>query len=146
MKRREFISWMGIGSIASSLPVAIAACSQKKTESNLPASSLRADGFQPVGTVAELDKTGQILNKKLSKSPVLVIREPANANQLIAVNPTCTHAGCTVTWEAGEKAFVCPCHDSQFASDGQVRQGPAAKPLAKYAVKLEGNDILVKTA
>lgn len=142
MKRREFIGWVGVGGVASS---AIASCSQKATESKQSASPPRADGFQLAGTVSELDKKGQISNKELSAGSVLIVRDPANASQLTAVNPTCTHAGCTVAWQKDQKAFVCPCHGSQFASDGKVIQGPAEKPLAAYAVKTEGNDILVKT-
>ncbi|MCU0538190.1 MAG: ubiquinol-cytochrome c reductase iron-sulfur subunit [Hydrococcus sp. Prado102] len=138
MKRREFIGLVGVGSV-------VASCSHKTTQSTLPASSSRADGFQLAGTVSELDKNGQISNKELSAGAVLIVRDPDNASQLTAVNPTCTHAGCTVAWQQDWEAFVCPCHDSQFASDGKVLQGPAEQPLAAYAVKIEGNDILVKT-
>jgi cytochrome b6-f complex iron-sulfur subunit len=145
MNRREFISWVGVGGIASSLPTAIAACSPTNTESKPSTRTMRADGFQAIGTVAKLDKDGQILNKKAAKSPVLVIRDPANASQLIAVNPTCTHAGCTVAWQQDENAFVCPCHGSKYTSSGKVIQDPAKRPLATYAAKMEGNNILVKT-
>ncbi|MFM5891932.1 MAG: cytochrome B6, partial [Dolichospermum sp.] len=31
MKRRDFINWVGLGFLASSLPVAIAACSPETT-------------------------------------------------------------------------------------------------------------------
>ncbi|MBD1808302.1 hypothetical protein H6F98_23020 [Microcoleus sp. FACHB-SPT15] len=51
MNRREFITWVGVGGIASSLPVALAACSPKSTESESPASPSRPDGFQSVGTI-----------------------------------------------------------------------------------------------
>ena len=137
MKRREFIT------VASSIPVVIAACSPKaaKQVANPP----RADGFQRVGTVADLDKNGQILAEQVAGSnKVLVVRDPMNKSKIIAVKPTCTHAGCTVVWQQNQTAFVCPCHDSKFASDGKVQQGPADEPLATYVAKLEGDSILVK--
>ncbi len=144
MNRREFLMWVGIGGVASYLPVALAACSPKSTESESTAIPANADGFQTVGTLAELDQKGQILNKNFSASTVLVIRDPANPNQVIAVNPICTHAGCTVDWKKDKKDFVCPCHDSKFAPDGKVLKGPAKKPLPTYTAKIEGNSILVK--
>ncbi|HIK28297.1 MAG: ubiquinol-cytochrome c reductase iron-sulfur subunit [Oscillatoriaceae bacterium SKW80] len=160
MNRREFLSWVGVGTLASSLPVAIAACSPDanqapSAQSNPPANSApppppaevasaAAKQFQVVGTVAELDKKGQILNKKLAIGPVLVVRNPADPKSVLAVNPTCTHNGCIVEWEKDEKYFQCPCHDSDFAADGKVIKGPAKQPLKTYEAKIEGNSVLVK--
>ncbi len=138
MKRRDFINWVGLGWIASSLPVAIAACSSPANT----ASSASQD-WQKVGTLAELDKAGQLLAENSPVGPVLVVGTSKSGN-LIAVNPTCTHKGCTVEWKADTKKFICPCHKSEFGVDGKVQKGPADKPLGKYATKIEGNSVLVK--
>lgn len=140
MNRREFFGWVGLGVIATSLPVAIAACSSQSTPSKLTNASSRPDGFKAMGTVTELDQKGHILNQD-----VIIIRNPTDKNSLIAVNPTCTHAGCTVNWEQDQKSFVCPCHESKFAPDGKVLGGPATEALQTYTAKLEGGDVLVKT-
>ena len=152
MNRREFLGWVSVGAIASSLPVAIATClpnSNNSAKAETPATNTsvtiaQASSFQAVGTVAALDKDGQILNKKSPVGSVLVIRNPNDSNTLIAVNATCTHNNCTVKWKKNEKLFDCPCHDSEFAPDGKVLKGPAKKPLATYQAKIEGNSVVVK--
>ena len=153
MDRRTFLTWVGVGGIASSLPVAIAACSNKtatapnETAANSPSSSgnaARADGFQTVGTVTALDQKGQLADQKAVAGPLLVVRNPDKPDTLAAVNSSCTHKGCLVEWQADQKIFFCPCHDSKFATDGKVLQGPATEPLKTYEAKLEGDSVLVK--
>ena len=92
MKRRDFINWVGLGCLASSLPVAIAACSPETSTS----ANAATKGWQKVGTVAQLDKTGQLLVENSTIGAVLVVGTSKAAKNLIAVNPTCTHEGCTI--------------------------------------------------
>jgi cytochrome b6-f complex iron-sulfur subunit len=166
LKRRDFLTYFGLGCFASCFPVVLAACAPQaetgvdaKSKSPEPATRAdnpaaedkggakgtvaplvkTADGYSIVGTVTALAATGQI-----QAEGVAVSRDPANPKQLLAVNPKCTHKGCVVNWVAAEKKYGCPCHDSDFAADGKVLKGPATKPLATYPVKIVGNQVLVK--
>lgn len=150
MDRREFLNWVGLGGVVTCLPGTIAACTPQNEQAAAPASPAspaappRADGFQAVGTVADLEQKGQILSKDAAGNAVVVVGNPANPETITAVNPTCTHAGCPVNWRDAQQAFVCPCHGSQFAASGAVLQGPATAPLATYTTQIEGETILVK--
>lgn len=156
IKRRSFLTYFSLGWLASCFPVVLAACApsasktqETKATATTPAAddkggakpSLKktADGFTVVGSVADLDKKGQ-----LQIQGIAVTRDPANPKKLLAVNPKCTHQGCIVKWVAGEKKYECPCHDSDFAANGKVLKGPATEPLDTYTVKIEGTQVLVK--
>jgi cytochrome b6-f complex iron-sulfur subunit len=139
MNRRNFLNWVGIGMIASSLPVAIAACSSKETKQN----TSESQEWQEIGKSSQLDQNGKLLAKNTSVGEVLVVKSSLT-NNLIAVKPICTHAGCTVEWKSDTDKFVCPCHGSEFGIDGKVQTAPATTPLETYAVKIEGDAVLIQ--
>ena len=141
MDRRTFLSWVGLGWLAASLPVALVACnSETPSASSTPAAAPRDDGFVQVGTVAALEK-GAIVLEESSIGPVAVAR---NNGDLVAVNPTCTHKGCTVAWQpSGE--YVCPCHQAKYSPTGTILgTGPTTVPLKVLQAKIEGDAVLVK--
>lgn len=165
MKRREFFNWVGLGLVATSLPVAIAACAPSETaeaEADAPNTAAsgsateatdeaatseaapREDGFSEIGTVAELDEAGFLANKSFMGEQVVVVRDPADATAVVALSSLCTHQGCTVDW--AESEFVCPCHQSKFSAEGEVLDGPASESLTTFEAMIEGDSVLVKVA
>ncbi len=151
MNRREFMSWVSIGMLASSLPVVLAACnsnnessSTQQTKTKLD-TSMREDGFQALGTVEKLEEKGFITDKRNAAKSVIIIRHP-DTEEIVAFDSMCTHQGCSVEFNAREKLVICPCHSSKFALDGQVIAKPAQKPLTPFETKQEDNLILVKVS
>jgi cytochrome b6-f complex iron-sulfur subunit len=147
MNRREFVSLVGVSGAVSALPIVVTSCQQPSAQAPTApaavpvAATPRTDGFEVAGSVADLDKAGQLLNEKMALGKALVVR--VGSDQLLAVEPTCNHAGCSVAWNP-DQTFVCPCHNSKFAKDGKVLQGPATQALPVYTAKIEGDQVLVK--
>ena len=56
--------------------------------------------------------------------------------QLVALKSVCTHLGCTPNWLDAEQKFKCPCHGSGFYKDGINFEGPAPRPLERYAISI----------
>ncbi len=156
MNRRQFLTWVGIGGLASYFPVAIAACSSNSSEStdttpvelskkqknpkldDIP----RPDGFLAVGTITQLDEKGQILKRQ---ADVIVIRNP-ETKELVALKSLCTHQGCTVKWDQQKQNLFCPCHNSLFDIKGEIVSGPATKPLSNYEVKEDNGLVLIRVS
>jgi cytochrome b6-f complex iron-sulfur subunit len=55
---------------------------------------------------------------------------------IYALSTTCTHLGCTPNWLEREGKFKCPCHGSGFKITGVNFEGPAPRPLERWAVKI----------
>ncbi len=136
MKRRRFLGWAILGSIVGFL---VQGCRNILTAQE---QNTQSQDFTAIGTVTQLKQDGQILKEDSEVGSVLIMY--AQDKSLIAIDPTCTHAGCTVAWEQEENAFVCPCHSSKFNQQGEVISGLANFPLPTYQVKTEGDTILVK--
>jgi cytochrome b6-f complex iron-sulfur subunit len=68
-------------------------------------------------------------------------------DRVFALFARCTHLGCTVNWFEDLNIFKCPCHGSEFHSNGVEFAGPAPRPLDRHHITLdsEGN-LIVDTA
>jgi cytochrome b6-f complex iron-sulfur subunit len=46
----------------------------------------------------------------------------------------CVHLGCTVPWVAASREFICPCHGSVYAYNGDRISGPAPRAMDAFPV------------
>ena len=102
-----------------------------------------ADWARP-GEVEALDEIrrgeGAILRKGASK--IAAYRD--EEGEVHTCSAVCTHLGCIVQWNGGEKSWDCPCHGSRFDTDGVPLNGPAIYAL-KDAEEPELGDRAIKT-
>jgi len=59
------------------------------------------------------------------------------ADGIFALSTVCTHLGCTPNWLPGEVKFKCPCHGSGYRITGLNFEGPAPRPLERFAISLD---------
>ena len=64
--------------------------------------------------------------------------------QVTALSDLCTHRSCPVEWDTQDNYFECPCHRAQFDIKGNVRRGPAKKPLLSYSARIENGYVVVQ--
>ena len=85
------------------------------------------DGFSP----------GQVETKFIPQFGVWIVRYEYEGQAMVyALKSVCTHLGCTPNWLEAEQKFKCPCHGSGFYKDGINFEGPAPRPLERYAISL----------
>lgn len=80
---------------------------------------------------------GMVITKFKAQYGVWVVNAEYNGEpQLYALKTVCTHLGCTPNWLEAEQKFKCPCHGSGFYKDGINFEGPAPRPLERYAIRI----------
>lgn len=107
---------------------------------------VRADGYTPVATLADLPPGSSRRVYAGSEAVALF-----NVNGTVhAIANRCSHARASLsegTIDAARCAVTCPWHEGVFSLEtGQVLGGPPALPVAVFRVKVEGDAILVAPA
>ena len=83
---------------------------------------------------------GQVEERFKAQFGVWIVNTEYNGQQqIVALKSVCTHLGCTPNWLEAEQKFKCPCHGSGFYKDGINFEGPAPRPLERYAIGI-GSD------
>jgi|ERR1700687_2680397 len=78
--------------------------------------------------------------KFLASDRIWVVKEPT---RLFVIFARCTHLGCTPDWFPGSDEFHCPCHGSEYDSEGINFAGPAPRPMDRCHVELDPNDHII---
>ena len=131
--RRLFLktgfSWMAA---CFSLPLwnLLAGCNQESQA--LPDKLLTVPlAMVPMGQRTRLENNGR---------PVELLRTESG---ITARSLLCTHQGCKVRWFEDKQLYICPCHEGQFDSQGNVVYGMPSKPLRVLKVAVQDGRVVV---
>ena len=84
-------------------------------------------------------QTGWIVNQE--ELSVYVLTE--NGRDFVAMSNVCTHLGCRIRWIADQGQYYCPCHNGVYDKQGNVVSGPPPRPLDKYQIKVENDQLFI---
>ena len=136
--RREFFktAWKVLGGIATFeftyFTLNMLKTSEKKTQ---------FEGNQNIKRVANVTDIppGSVIANRSGR--FYLVRQQDGG--FIALSLTCSHLGCSVTWDEEGKKFLCPCHSSAFDMYGNVINSPATRALDYLPVVIEKGNVCV---
>ncbi len=134
LTRRYFLETIGGGAIGI-----VAVGSAVLTAQFLSPNVLREPPLKfKAGPTENFPPESVTLNKE---QKVFIVR--AKEGYFSAVSAVCTHLGCITNWKSEEGIIACPCHGSKFDKEGNVLEGPAPRPLPRFAMTLDEHGQLV---
>ena len=74
-----------------------------------------------------------VVNESYKDRGIWIVR---TLSEFYVLSTVCTHLGCTPNWLEAERKFKCPCHGSGFYASGINFEGPAPRPLERFAISL----------
>ncbi len=150
---RRGLLGVGIGAAAAFIGAAAGAAVERELEGRgastapAPSVSIVPDGrgtWVAVAVVSELP-VGSV-RRFVTDSLVGFVRHTAEG--FSALSGTCTHMGCLLQWNGGERTFDCPCHGGRFTEDGSsAASSPVVyRPLPAVATKVEDGRVWIYAA
>ncbi len=150
MGRRQFMNLLTFGSATGVALGALYPVSQYFTPLRAAGggggTSAKDELGNPVTASGWLEKHpagDRSLVQGLKGDPTYLIVDGDSVIGSFGLNAICTHLGCVVPWNSGANKFICPCHGSQYDSNGKVVRGPAPLSLALTNVGIEEDNVFI---
>ena len=142
MERKEFLSKFGLGLAVVCMGCNLSSCGSDPEEEATPDPGNGGEGtLMTVNLASEMQNVGEF---KVAGGIILVRLAQTNVpDSFAAVQVACTHQGTPVSYNSAQGRFICPAHNSQFGTDGEVLQGPATTALRQYTVTVNGGTLTV---
>lgn len=108
----------------------------------VPKAPIRPATRVRVGKVVNYSELGVYEDYKKDNIWIVTLEEEG-VRKVVAINTVCTHLGCIPNWLPGPQIFKCPCHGSGFRKTGINFEGPAPRPLERFAVEVDPAGVLI---
>lgn len=137
MKRKEFITLLGVGTGSIVVASCLGGCSKGGDRSPVP----KPNPGTLLLTINGITNNTDIVNQGWTiKNGIIVAKNGAG---YIAVSSLCTHQQQPLVYQSNNAVFYCGTHGSTFNTDGSVKVGPAQTALQKYTPQYDAvNDVL----
>ena len=147
--RRKFVkdTLTGIGTVAfgSFILVNQSGCSNGSPTSpsdNNGSTSITVDlSFPENSALLTIGGTLALGANELDGLGMLLYRQSESTVKVYSRN--CTHNGCTIGGFSSAGISTCPCHGSEFDTNGNVTVGPAVNSLKQYSATVSGNIVTI---
>jgi cytochrome b6-f complex iron-sulfur subunit len=146
--RRKLLTALGWGSLA--IVAGTGAISTLKFM--FPRVLFEPPAYYKIGPLGQFVPTDQIdahgvsmvlLKWKKSNRTWIVLEQ----DKMYAIFAKCTHLGCTPSWYEDDRTYKCPCHGSEFYSNGVNFAGPAPRPMDRFKVSIaDDGQVVVDTS
>lgn len=88
---------------------------------------------QPTPVMLRLERQDGY-QRVIDRHAVFLVR---TGESVTALDSTCTHLGCRVSWSSETQELRCPCHGGTYDRTGAVTSGPPPEPLARFATHVD---------
>jgi cytochrome b6-f complex iron-sulfur subunit len=132
--RRYFLEFVG----GSSIAIASAGCAILTGQFLSPNVLLEPSLRFKAGLIENYPTDSITLDKE---QKVFIVR--AKEGYFYAISAVCTHLGCIANWKSEDDIIACPCHGSKFDKEGKVIEGPAPRPLTRFAIMADEHGQLI---
>ncbi len=142
MDRRDFLKALAASGGAAALGTFLAACAPSVTSGGSSSGSgITVDLTKPENSSLAIVGGALALDAN-SLDPKGLLLYRLNESTVLAFSRKCTHMGCVVgAFQNG--VSTCPCHGSQYDTNGKVIKGPAPNPLKTYTATVSGTTVTI---
>ncbi|MFM6976446.1 MAG: ubiquinol-cytochrome c reductase iron-sulfur subunit [Sphingobacteriaceae bacterium] len=144
MKRKEFITLLGVGAGTVVVASCLGACG-KGGDSPSPNPNPNPSPGTLLLTLNTISANQDINFKGWTIQSGIIVAKTGNT--YIALSSACTHAGNPINYDGGNNTFPCSQqgagHGSIFDANGVKLSGPAQSNLTKYTTVLENDTLKV---
>jgi len=89
-----------------------------------------------VDVIAPVVKDGWMAARNVVLGSAFIRRTGSGPKDLDARSGICPHLGCAVGWDRAQNNYLCPCHDSRFAVNGDKLTGPSERGLDSLPIEV----------